>query len=222
MSTHENALAVGADKGAEGIAVNSDKNNSSIALLPDKYQAQQFLNWLDPAAQRFEFRLFKDKEKGKAGIKLSGTLAQRWPELARRNREGYGVFVQINQSAAPLAQSSKDITRVRALFADFDQANESTLPRLLDDPLRPAVIIESSPNKWHAYWLPEDGLPLNEFKPLQQAIAASLGSDPAICDLPRVMRLAGFWHHKGEPFLTRLFYIRHTAPCCMPQKGGEP
>jgi len=220
MNAKENALVV-RGKGAVEIAclAASEAKDSTLALLPDKYQAQQFLSWLDPAAERFEFRLFKDKEKGKAGIKLSGTLAQYWEQLARLNRQGYGVFVQVNQSAAPLAQSGKDITRVRALFADFDQASESTLPRLLDDLLPPSLIIESSPNKWHAYWLLEDGLPLDEFKPLQQAIAVSLGSDPAICDLPRVMRLVGFWHHKCEPFLTRLFYIRHTAPRLVAREG---
>jgi len=221
MSTHENALAVGG-KGAEvACLAASGGNDTSLALLPDKYQAQQFLKALGAGADRFEFRLFRDKAKGQAGIKRSGTLAAHWPELARRNREGYGVFVQVNQSAASLAQTAKDITRIRALFADFDQADETTLPRLLDDVLPPSLIIESSPNKWHAYWLLTDNLPLGEFKPLQQAIAAKLSSDSAICDLPRVMRLPGFWHQKGEPFLTRLFYIRHTAPRLVAKEGAR-
>jgi hypothetical protein len=45
---------------------------------------------------------------------------------------------------------------------------------------------------------------LYEFKPIQVALAKALGTDEKICDLPRVMRLPGFFHLKGEPFRTQL------------------
>jgi Virulence-associated protein E/Primase C terminal 2 (PriCT-2)/RepB DNA-primase from phage plasmid len=55
----------------------------------------------------------------------------------------------------------------------------------------------------HAYWLADD-LPLDEFKPLQKALAERFGSDPMVVDLPRVMRLPGTLHLKGAPQLVRL------------------
>jgi hypothetical protein len=43
-----------------------------------------------------------------------------------------------------------------------------------------------------------------EFKDAQHRLARHYGSDPAVCDLPRVMRLAGTWHQKGEPFMVTI------------------
>ena len=46
--------------------------------------------------------------------------------------------------------------------------------------------------------------PLDEFKERQVLLAEMFDGDPKVCDLPRVMRLPGFLHQKGEPFLSVL------------------
>jgi hypothetical protein len=69
--------------------------------------------------------------------------------------------------------------------------------------LQPHATVESSPGRFHAYWL-VTGLPLAEFKALQLAIAERFNGDRKVHDLPRVMRLPGFLHRKGEPFLTHV------------------
>jgi len=69
--------------------------------------------------------------------------------------------------------------------------------------LEPHIVVESSPGKWHAYWRVAD-VPLDKFSELQIALAALFGGDPAVSDLPRVMRVPGFFHLKGEPFRVRL------------------
>ena len=69
----------------------------------------------------------------------------------------------------------------------------------------PDIVVESSPNRWHGYWLTND-CPLDQFKHFQQLIAQKFAGDTAINDLPRVMRLPGFWHQKSEPFLTRMIF----------------
>jgi hypothetical protein len=38
----------------------------------------------------------------------------------------------------------------------------------------------------------------------QQALAKALGTDLKGIDLPRTLRIPGFYHQKSEPFLTRL------------------
>ena len=45
-----------------------------------------------------------------------------------------------------------NITAVRALFVDFRRFTHSTDLDLAED-LQLHIIIESSPNKWYAYWL---------------------------------------------------------------------
>ena len=42
-----------------------------------------------------------------------------------------------------------------------------------------------------------------QFGAVQKAIAARYGGDPSVHDLPRVVRLPGFIHRKGKPFLSR-------------------
>ncbi|MGH8603344.1 MAG: DNA-primase RepB domain-containing protein, partial [Gammaproteobacteria bacterium] len=69
--------------------------------------------------------------------------------------------------------------------------------------------MESSPGKYHVYWLVSD-CPLESFPPAQKALAAKYGGDPVVHDLTRVMRLPGFFHQKKEPFLTRII---HENPC---------
>jgi hypothetical protein len=54
---------------------------------------------------------------------------------------------------------------------------------------------------------------LEQFKQLQQALAAKFDGDKAVNDLPRVMRLAGFSHNKGESFITRIHTMQdNLAP----------
>jgi hypothetical protein len=69
--------------------------------------------------------------------------------------------------------------------------------------LEPDIVVESSPDRWHSYWL-VDGLPLKDFCRHQKQVAAKFNGDPSVHDLPRVMRVPGFFHHKGEPFMSRL------------------
>ena len=71
--------------------------------------------------------------------------------------------------------------------------------------VHPDIVVESSHGRWHTYWKADD-CPLEEFTLRQKQIAAKFGSDPKVVDLPRVMRLPGFLHQKGEPFLTHVTY----------------
>ena len=145
----------------------------------------------------FTFQTFGDKEKSKHLVKtLHGTLEQHRETLTELNAAGAGVFFTVNETDLE-GRTAEHVTRVRALFADFDTVNHS---RAFNYFLPPSCVVESSPGKHHAYWLLSDDLPLHEFKSCQLALAELLGSDPKINDLPRVMRVPGFTHQKGEPF----------------------
>lgn len=124
-------------------------------------------------------------------------------ELDALNRRGAGVFLTINE-ANGRGRKIADITRVRSYFADFDGA---ALPH--GWPLDPCLLVETSPGKYHAYWIlqPDEVVPLDNtaYNRQQEAIARAVGSQPDDCKgLNRPMRMPGFWHQKGTPFLSRV------------------
>ena len=157
----------------------------------------------------FTFQTFDDTSRHRAGMTrvLHGSLAQHGATLARLNASGAGVFVMVNAGDGK-ARKAGNVQSVRACFADLDGAPLAPVQAF---PLQPHIIVESSPGRWHAYWLTE-GAPLALFKPMQHAIAQRFGADPKVCDLPRVMRLPGFFHCKGEPFLSRVIAQHDGAP----------
>lgn len=173
---------------------------------PDTTAAASFLQWLDPAAAEWCFRTFPDVGGG-SGRNYTGTLEQHGAALATDNAAGRGVFAVINAGG----HKGAEIDRVRAVFADLDGA---PLPPVLAGPLLPHIVLESSPGKWHAYWLVQ-GLPLDQFKGIQLAIAARFNSDASVSDLSRVMRLPGLIHAKGQQFQSRVIewhdHARFTA-----------
>ena len=187
----------------------SEKAAKPYTDLADLDQAQQFLEILDPDAEDFVFQCFDDsplkrKELGKI---FYGSLDAMAPYLSKMQVRGAGVFVTINKLKGRKRTIAETET-VRSAFSDLDGA---PLQPVLACSLEPHMIVESSPGKYHAYWVTE-GLALDQFTPVQKAIAARFNSDPVVNDLPRVMRLPGFIHQKGEPFLSRITHLSDRMP----------
>jgi len=128
------------------------------------------------------------------------------PQLRALNQRGAGVFLTINETDGK-GRCTENITKVRAVFVDLDGS-----------PIEPVIafgphmVIESSPGRYHAYWLVED-VPLSEFKGIQKRIAYLFDGDPSVCDLPRVMRVPGFlWNKRDIPYLTDIISVRLEEP----------
>jgi Protein of unknown function (DUF3631)/RepB DNA-primase from phage plasmid len=179
-------------------------------MTPDRNVTESFLRALDPATDRFTFQTFDDdperrEKRRESGAKdpfakiRHGTLAQHWRELAKLNEQGAGIFVTVNRTDFK-GRSIDNIVGIRAVFVDLDGAPLE--PVFADGVPMPHIVTETSPDRWHVYWRVENDLPLGSFTPLQQAIAARFNGDPAINDLPRVMRIPGFIHRKADPFLS--------------------
>ena len=146
------------------------------------------------------FQTFDDSSEKRPQLTriLQGSLEQNLTALTNLNELGAGIHVMVNEGDGK-GRAKQNVIRVRAVFADFDGV---PLPdKWL---IEPSIILESSPNKYHSYWLLADDLGLEQFRPLQQAIAQVFDSDTVVCDLPRVMRVAGFYHQKNKPFLSQL------------------
>ena len=184
------------------------ENKTQHALNPDLDQAQRFLETLD-AGTVFTFQTFDDNAERKdfrLAKVLHGTLAQHQAHLTTLQQQGAGVFVMVNEGDGLIHEGSKtcrtaaNVIRVRAHVLDLDGA---PIQPVLDCGLPPHILVESSPGKWHVYWKVLD-CPLEDYKLRQKALAARFDGDPAVCDLPRVLRVPGFWHQKNQPFMTRM------------------
>ncbi|MHA0044388.1 phage/plasmid primase, P4 family [Deinococcus sp. PEB2-63] len=155
------------------------------------------------------------KSGGKVG-KVQG-VAENWGAVtldqladtpySRANLARVGVFFAVNvlQADAP-RRKAEHVARVAAVFLDLDGA-----PMPADFPLQPTATVESSAGRHHVYWAVSD-VPLEEFKVIQQTLARRYGADTQVCDLPRVMRLPGYYHGKRTPGeLVRLTSLQPDA-----------
>lgn len=177
----------------------------------DVTTAARFVEALAPSGG-ITFQTFDDSREKRAALAsvtsctagdpaaLRGALAR----LAKRNAQGAGIFVAVNATDGR-GRRADNVRGVRALFVDLDDPARPFDPQAFGLP--PSLVVESSPGKRHVYWVLDDladEFPLSEFTPAQQCIARAFGGDPSCTDLPRVLRVPGFVHRKGDPFVSRL------------------
>lgn len=152
-----------------------------------------------------EIRRQGEKDLDPNACIFHGTLAQHREVLERLNAKGAGVYVMVNKGDGE-GRKAKNVVAVRALFIDTDGAPLPTYPSL-----KPHLTVQSSPGKHHVYWLVSN-LEMTDFAPLQKGLAEHYSTDPAVHDLPRVMRLPGFYHNKAEPVMVQLLEAHDHAP----------
>jgi hypothetical protein len=170
-------------------------------LSPNLKHAKAFLMMLDLNAKEYHFRTFDDTKKKGGGRNYCDTLENLSGTFKNVNQKSNGVFVVINDGG----RVDAEITKIRAIFADTDGA---PLDPIINS-LEPHMVIETSPGKWHVYWLVDQDFPSDKFKITQTAIAKMFGTDRAVNNLSRVMRLPGFYHCKSEPFLCHIIKCNH-------------
>lgn len=165
-------------------------NSSSVQNF-----SKAFLMMLDPNTKDFHFRVFIDDKTitESKSHNFKGSFETHAEKFQSLNDQSRGVFVVINEGG----QRDAEITRIRAVFADTDGAPLHPIIETLE----PHMVIKTSPGRWHVYWLVDDNFPLDQFKPIQAAIAQKFGTDKSVTNPSRVMRLPGFFHRKTQPLL---------------------
>ena len=172
----------------------------------DKNMSRDFLTCLDPSADKFTFQFFSDGDDGYAEI-FHGTLDEMWPRVHALNTpdKRIGVFVTVNETDFR-GRTADNVVRVRALFVDAD--NDEQVKRCNDtlaaSGITPSMFVKTGRGA-HFYFCTDD-VPREQFRARQESLIDKLGTDAAIKDLPRVMRLPGTLHLKdpGNPWLVRL------------------
>lgn len=181
-------------------------SHDSARLVPDLAEAARFLEALagDGSDGLFTFQTFDDdpeRKDGKLAAWRHGTLAELGPWLTEMNRKGAGVFVTVNRTDGK-GRTAENVRGLRALFADDDDGAIADPAGLVP---APSLVVRSKRGH-HVYWRLASEARTADFREAQKAIAHHLGTDTTVCDLPRVMRLPGFFHLKdsSDPFMVRL------------------
>lgn len=169
---------------------------------PDIQMVNRYLDILTGShneAVTFQFFDDRDKKNRKVASHRQMKRSLTYTFLQSKQKQGCGVFVMVNKGNGN-GRSKKHIVGVRALFVDLDGSPYEPAAGMLS----PHIRVESSRGRWHLYWKVSN-CSLEQFKPLQQAIAKKFDGDKSCCDLSRVLRVPGFYHLKTDtPFLTRL------------------
>ena len=189
------------------IASSNNHEKSAKPLRCNRWAAQKFLNAL--GSDKFTFQTFCDDAKCKhrnLTRLFHGTIDQHFTALEKLNARGAGIFATINRTDGK-GRKRENIVGIRAVFVDLDGA---PLAPVIQWTLPPNIVVESSPDRYHAYWLVDHAVTLTEFTGLQKKLAKLFGGDPKVHDLPRVLRLPGFIHRKGKPFRTRIVLHNST------------
>jgi hypothetical protein len=163
-------------------------------LAPDLSQTAAFLGcltgengWTVPVT----WQVLDDAGARRGLPILHGPLHKLGSTLRAHNADGAGIFVMVNAGDGR-ARRTSNVIGLRALFVDEDAAPTREIA------LTPSCVVHSARGR-HLYWclLPNEALA--QFTAAQKQLAGYYGTDPAVSDLPRLMRVPGFFHCKGEP-----------------------
>lgn len=181
----------------------SEKSRSTSDI--DLSHVERFLQFLDPDANQFCFRTYGDKDKNDRSLRgnLTGTFAQNKQTLINRNKLGASICVVVNDGG----HTDREIKKIRFVFADTDGAPAKPLVNAL----RPHAIIQSSCKRFHIYWRVKN-ISVSAFTNIQKQIAQRYNTDPSICNPSRIMRMPGFLHHKGDPYLSHTCFMDIDLP----------
>ncbi len=175
---------------------------------------QSTINFLTHFPGKEIFATFRDKNKGEQNkpYHYHGTFKKSLPFLKRDNELNRGVFFTVNELDKKLDASrqrtKKMFVRARAIWCEDDTKRE--VPRN-DFPIPPNLVVNSSPGKFHYYWLTstED---VAQWDGVMATMVQSYGSDPNAKDLARVLRLPGFNHCKGDAVEVTYKESKRTKP----------
>ncbi|OHB81192.1 MAG: hypothetical protein A2W31_05115 [Planctomycetes bacterium RBG_16_64_10] len=158
--------------------------------------AKTYLDCLAHDGGGWTFQTFDDSEEKRLALAKVVNVARGETVsrlLADLNDRGAGIFVTVNRTDGK-GRTAENVVALRALFVDADDV---PMPKEWHE--TPDMLVTRSQTRWHAYWRVRADTPLVEFTTAQKRLAAHYGTDPKVFDLPRVMRVPGFLHRKGDP-----------------------
>ncbi len=150
----------------------------------------------DPNVAVLDWRAIHDTNKEIAGHARRGTLPEWWQWLCGMNDQGYGVFANVNALDGQ-GRELQNVQHIRAHYVDLDnlsaQQNYEAATRAWP---APGFAVQSSPGKYHVYWVVQPYVGNDRFQVLQRKLRQVFDGDKKIIDATRVMRVPGSIHSK--------------------------
>lgn len=111
------------------------------------------------------------------------------------------IYCSANPRSRPGGTSRRDVPFARCVYVDLDKTCVDVAMRTWRGTGLPVpTIVVGSGHGVHLYWRLRDPLfDLGLWTSIQKSLIGALGSDPAVHDPARVMRLPGFMNHNGDP-----------------------
>lgn len=170
-------------------------------------EAKRFLSLLDGSGHTpFVFLAYPEADDSERlqAKQLVGSIddSEFLASLTEMNQRGFAISVAVNETDGR-GRRRENIKRIRAVWHEDDRGFAGSFP------LEPSIVIETSPGKFHRYWLVEGDWPCDEegehdFARVMDSMVENFGSDPSARDASRVLRLPGSYHLKGKPHLVRI------------------
>lgn len=156
-----------------------------------------------------DFRVINDKLKGEDGFNIRGTLSEVGSALKEYNNKGYGIFITVNAFNDEGRRTLDNIKFIRAQVVDLDDTltSQEAYTRAVSSQMPPHIGVQSSPGKFHLYWLVEPYVGNDFYTEQQRKLLQLYGGDKNVVDASRVLRLPGFFHNKADPVLVSCWQI---------------
>lgn len=152
--------------------------------------------------------------KAKKDWTPAAALIQLAEKLQKLNADGWNIYAGPNPRKEKGQSGDEAVKLCRCLFADFDDVAGSAVISPADIVLaqieekhlpKPTLLINSG-HGIHAYWRLSEPLEPDQWRQLQRRLNQTIGSDPAIKNPERLMRLPGFQNVKAEPVDCSIVY----------------
>ena len=141
------------------------------------------------------FRAIKKGSNGSPGLATDVIGSLTAPQVRKRleslNAQGYGIYMGVQAMEAGKNASVDHCVGLRAFFIDCDSGPPAL--ELVREACRPNFVVRSHRGP-HYYWLADPEEDKELFAAVQLGLARHFGSDAAVKDLGRVMRVPGFIH----------------------------
>ena len=160
-----------------------------------------------------DWRLINDRDDGEQARNLRGTLTDLLPTLQQYNQAGWGVFMCINAMQDTQRKTLDDVAYIRTHVADLDNTltAQDGYNRAVSSAMPPHIAVQTSPGKFHLYWLVEPYQGNDFYKDQQRKLRQLYDGDKSVVDASRVLRVPGFYHCKGDPTLVTCWQIHSGA-----------
>ncbi len=157
-----------------------------------------FVETLFDADQWVEVRAIRGRGKVQRLCVTAGALVETVPNLWKLNQDGYNIYVGIVPRKTQKGSKEADCCDPAVIFVDKDNAKylEPLILKVEQEGLSSPTLTVGSGNGYHLYWRLDHSIERLEWAKYMLGAIAACESDPSVKDLPRIMRLPGFYNCK--------------------------